>query len=373
MDLSLLITPITLISFFVFAGLLYKANILPHMYEKTHRFEYIDGLRGIAALLVVCSHSWRFREGGYINDTFVKANYHFIGNLGALGVQLFFCISGFLFFRKIINHNSNINWASFFVSRFKRLAPLYFFFCTCVVCLGVYKSGLSSITIETITPIIKFYLFGFFGNDVSIGNYFSGYITPILWTLPYEWTFYFSLPFLSLIIMRKRLILPAIIISAIIFYKSDISSYRNVWVFFISGGLAAFAHGFSKALNKHTLNALLLITLSIIIASIASTSIQKYSYFRFLTTTILFILLVECEPKILKAKSAVYIGEISYGIYLFHAMIFLLLNYAVSHFYFGRFLPTYNVFLIIPLYCIVVLLVTSFTFRFIEHPFIRKP
>ena len=52
---------------------------------KTHRYEELDALRGVASLMVVFFHfTWRRPE----------ANLGFI--LGTTGVDLFFIISGFL-------------------------------------------------------------------------------------------------------------------------------------------------------------------------------------------------------------------------------------------------------------------------------------
>ncbi|WP_141653757.1 acyltransferase family protein, partial [Erwinia billingiae] len=155
MDFSYLITPVILISFIGFGSLFYKLDFLPHLADSGHRYDYIDGLRGLAALLVVCSHSWRFRDIGFINDQITKADYFYMGNMGAVGVQLFFCITGFLFFKKIIKEGTSINWVSFYKARIKRLTPLYFVFCISVVGVGIYISGLQNFNSSALTSAAK--------------------------------------------------------------------------------------------------------------------------------------------------------------------------------------------------------------------------
>lgn len=75
---------------------------------RPHRFLVLDGLRGVAALVIVVFHtgSSRFIPGGY------------------LAVDLFFCLSGF-----VLAHaygSSTIGMGAFIKARLIRLYPLYF-------------------------------------------------------------------------------------------------------------------------------------------------------------------------------------------------------------------------------------------------------
>jgi len=83
--------------------------------EKSKRSLELDALRGVAALLVVLFHFTMGKK---------EALYGF--NLGFTGVYLFFIISGFVILLTLEKTNS---WKDFVINRFSRLYPTYW---TCV-------------------------------------------------------------------------------------------------------------------------------------------------------------------------------------------------------------------------------------------------
>ena len=91
------------------------------------RFVTIDGLRGYLAFLVFLHHSciWYF----YLRTSqFDSPPSNFMANIGRASVSMFFMITGFLFFTKIINEKKKgIDWIKLYVSRILRLTPLYLF------------------------------------------------------------------------------------------------------------------------------------------------------------------------------------------------------------------------------------------------------
>lgn len=82
------------------------------------RLEQLDGLRGIAALMVVCYHYTAHFSHLYGHPTPLPFEF----SIGRYGVQLFFIISGFVIFLTL---NSTRNYRDFLVSRFSRLFPAY--------------------------------------------------------------------------------------------------------------------------------------------------------------------------------------------------------------------------------------------------------
>jgi len=373
MDFSYLISPMIFCSICLYSSILHKANILPHLSKTNNRYDYIDGLRGVAAILVVCSHSWRFRDIGFINDEITKADYFYIGNFGALGVQLFFCITGFLFFKKILKDGLAIDWQSFYLSRIRRLAPLYFSFCICVFVIGMLVSGINSVNSQAITSAAKLLIFGFMGTTFSIGSYNSGYITPILWTLPYEWKFYIAIPMIAAFLSTKKSSLVFISLSAVLYVSLSASDNFNIWIFFLSGGLAAFLERYNSHKLSLWMRPVFYLLATLVILSSFSHETDKYGVFRAVTTTLLFISITLCKPGILKLKGLVYAGEVSYGIYLFHLAIIYIFNNIVTNFLHGVPVTGSVVLLIVSSYCLLVTLLTSFTFKYIEYPFMRKP
>lgn len=351
---------------------MHKANVLPHLSSINHRYDYIDGLRGLAAILVVCSHSWRFRDIGFVNNEITKADYFYIGNFGALGVQIFFCITGFLFFKKIISQGLEIDWKIFYISRLKRLAPLYIAFCLCVIIVGIMIAGLGAVNGSALTSAAKLLTFGFMGGKFTIGDYDSGYITPILWTLPYEWKFYFSIPVIAVICSSKKTLLVSTALVAAIYICISISDNFNVWVFFLSGGLAAYLDKFKSPVASSVASISFYIVAVLVMLTMFSHEIDKYGAFRAVTTTILFICAIIGKPLILRLKGLIYAGEISYGIYLFHLMVIFIFNHLTSKHLLGENITGYEVLALVSAYCAALTLITSLTFKYIEYPFMRK-
>ena len=144
------------------------------------RFAYLDGLRGIAATLVLFEHifevmihdiRWTAIDSGVLAATFGDTI-----NIGRFGVILFFLISGFVI-PFSLNENSTIK--SFLISRFFRLYPLYWLsILFCLLCMTLSQLPIPRITnvIFNITMVQQF-----FGESNLIGVY---------WTLTVELVFY---------------------------------------------------------------------------------------------------------------------------------------------------------------------------------------
>ena len=91
------------------------------------RFNSIDGLRGYLAFFVFLHHAsiWYF----YLQTgKWALPPSNLYTQFGHSSVFLFFMITGFLFFSKLIDgRTQTIDWGKLFVSRLLRLAPLYLF------------------------------------------------------------------------------------------------------------------------------------------------------------------------------------------------------------------------------------------------------
>lgn len=88
---------------------------------KTTRFKEIDALRGIAAMMVVIYHYTQIAPNGMSFE------------IGCSGVDLFFIISGFVIFLTL---KKTTNWKEFVVSRFSRLYPAYWF-CVTITTIAI--------------------------------------------------------------------------------------------------------------------------------------------------------------------------------------------------------------------------------------------
>ncbi len=145
------------------------------------RIRFIDGLRGIAVILVFLDH-WnlsKFAIGRFVGGLW----------LGNVGVEVFFIISGFLI-AAIINGNL----VRFYLRRILRIFPLYFAYLT--FCILYFNFN------------VKDYLFPltFTSNFAYLLNHGFPSITFHFWTLAIEEQFYLISPVLLLIKSKKVLL-----------------------------------------------------------------------------------------------------------------------------------------------------------------------
>ncbi len=167
------------------------------------RVATIDGLRGFLALAVVCHHGAIYQD--FLRTGVWAAPPGFAAMLGKAGVSLFFMITGYLFWRRLIARRGRPGWAALFTGRLFRIAPLY----------GV-AAGLAVVTSFAMAPTLNVpwsTLFAQLGRYAAFGllpvSDVNGVDTSLLlahvtWTLRYEWLFYFSLPLLAVFARSAR-------------------------------------------------------------------------------------------------------------------------------------------------------------------------
>ncbi|MTI17251.1 acyltransferase [Rhodobacteraceae bacterium RKSG542] len=174
----------------------------------------IEGLRGVAVLLVLLFH---FELFGF--------------TAGFIGVDIFFVISGFLMTQIIMR--PNFNWSgscilNFYVKRFWRLAPAYYF--AAVLAALTIWSTLGGLDFTTITEAFTYSTF-FSYNIIAPTHmgYFApeALLNPFLhfWSLGVEIQFYILWPILLFFIKRtslKRQIASVFTISVISFIVMSI-------------------------------------------------------------------------------------------------------------------------------------------------------
>jgi len=166
----------------------------------------IQILRGIAALLVVLWHSDLALElfaNDYWRDVPAAARaqlYPFWANHLCIGVDIFFCISGFVMTMLAAKATKHGAWP-FLRNRIARIAPPYWFF---TVCLLVLYNVSSSFHIWRLTGLLT--------QDVpaTILSFFllpqaNGPILAVGWTLIYEFMFYIFVALVLLFNQGKRL------------------------------------------------------------------------------------------------------------------------------------------------------------------------
>lgn len=149
----------------------------------------LTSLRMIAALLVYLHHFGGIPYGVVVNNFFLAIQVE-----GHIGVPIFFVLSGFLItlrYYRDLNHRA-FSFKSYFIKRAARIYPLYFFVLICVL---VYNS-IPALTVERIVnwTITQ----GFFAN-------LKFTVIPTAWSLTVEESFYFLAPLIYLSLVTVAL------------------------------------------------------------------------------------------------------------------------------------------------------------------------
>jgi len=171
---------------------------------STHKLASLEGLRGILAFSVVAHHAccWYFYTRIGIWTT---GNSVVFTRLADFGVVQFFYLSGFLFWRKLMRKGA-IPIGNFYLSRFIRIAPVFYLCVGAAIFAGILGAGFSrQVQIGSlIGSLLSWASFSIAGqapvNGVDIHLITSG----VTWTLGLEWLFYLSLPFLGWYSRRAR-------------------------------------------------------------------------------------------------------------------------------------------------------------------------
>ncbi|NDO80383.1 hypothetical protein CJP72_06205 [Citrobacter sp. NCU1] len=360
-------------SFIIFCGILSRLNTLPHLSsgdDVRKRYTHVDGIRGLAAVFVVCAHSWRVGLSGFSNQEILVPSFKYNVALGAIGVQIFFCITAFLFIKKLIN-NRNQDWSKYFWSRFKRLAPLYSFFVLVVLSIGLAMS--SSIDERFIVNSIKLMTFGFLSDSYLLTGFDGSQLVTMVWTLPFEIKFYITLPLIAAIMSSRKAsavcFICLISLASFVFYIDG----KNMWACFIAGGVAALIESKINKNNIIKYSSTIIFIMSIVSTAYLTTiNTHNYSYIKIMSVSIMFISFIISEPSIFKCKSLQYMGEISYSIYLLHVIAFYAFAIIGGSYLNGIYVSGTQLLLIQSSLCLIICMGCSLTFRYIEYPFIRK-
>lgn len=148
----------------------------------------LEGLRGISCLLVFIAHSYlAVSTTGIKSPTFEIQPIYAFAKMGSFGVDMFFCLTGFLFAAVIKNSKIDL---SFFQRRIYRLLPAYLVASTIILIIFVSLKYSQIKSIDDILLLLqRIYGFGFWGNGIKLGNSIDNNLNVVIWTLPYEWKF----------------------------------------------------------------------------------------------------------------------------------------------------------------------------------------
>ena len=158
----------------------------------------LDGWRAIAILGVIISHVINYPYDSIRAGTYHSASA--IADFGAGGVEVFFCLSGFLITRRLLEEErvlGAISLPRFYIRLGFRILPAALVYLAITGCLGLFR----------IIPLAAgewfsslFFLRNYYAVSVSAGWY-----TGHFWSLAIEEHFYLFWPLMLMLVARLRL------------------------------------------------------------------------------------------------------------------------------------------------------------------------
>lgn len=286
-----------------------------------NRIKELDALRGIAALFVVFFH---------LTMRYPQKSLGF--NLGITGVHLFFIISGFVIFMTVDKTTSG---KQFVISRVSRLFPTYW---TCVSLTFLFLLASAIIHSTDIGTLVYNYFF----NLYMVQHYFNvPNLDNAYWTLVIELVFYL---FIYVLLLTKQLnkifVVGCIGLCVVAIYtfilKTNFPSVHvainhyvplmNHFPLFFAGILFYKLKMNEPVINVFVNYSVIAICLLLQMAQYAQAvdiwSVSQLEYSVMLCVYFfVFVLFVNDKLSFLVSRPTLYLGSISYALYLVHQII----------------------------------------------------
>ncbi|HEX8650015.1 MAG TPA: acyltransferase [Pyrinomonadaceae bacterium] len=323
-------------------------SIAPPSNNFKGRIPELDGLRGLAILLVLI---WHYFIGQIPSEQALSQYVNTWGRLTWSGVDLFLILSGFLIGGILMDARSSPNYfKAFYARRFYRILPLY-----SLVCLLLWLAV--SLSVEShvagwrslFEHPLPWYTYATFTQNfwmVQYGSFGAGWLG-VTWSLAVEEQFYLTLPLIIRYLKRARLpyvlaaiILIAPLIRALLYFKLPhgyLAAYilmpcraDSLMLGVVSALLVRSRAGWAFLVAQKRLLSLILTLLSLGMVmltlknwgvySLAMTSIG-YTWVALFYLCILLIALTQKASllsRTLRNRALMWLGAIAYGTYLLH-------------------------------------------------------
>jgi peptidoglycan/LPS O-acetylase OafA/YrhL len=304
------------------------------------KIEIVQLLRGVAALLVCFFHMKGILDfQGYKIGTFLFGN-------GSIGVPLFFMISGFIMVVTTYNSKPTFSYlSSFYLKRIVRIVPLYYLITFLVI---VLLGNSQFYFIDNPNLLLSGLLFA--PSLVSkIGPSYGMPPLEVGWSLNFEMFFYAILG-LSFFFKRAKWILLVFVMLALVylvpvltvgFISDSLSSYYGytapylnlvtnpIILFFVFGVLVGLLYKSNFRVGGiFTANSIVVLSSANFLLTYFGVYAIGLGYYGSMVSCGLLLFSLLNREKVLSLsvpKPFVFLGDISYSLYLVHPLVLLLL------------------------------------------------
>lgn len=360
------------------------------MTPNVSRIPPLDGVRGLAALLVLFYRYWQF--GGFAAFTalgpfFSALSFGRVSDprfvvFGETGVDLFFVLSGFLITRILIAAKGGKGYfRNFYARRVLRIFPLYYLF------LVIFYFAVPALRGQSFLPWGRTWWYWTYLHNVPAAQPASFSAGPIhYWSLAVEEHYYLFWPLVVALVPSKRLgrICWALVAAAaasraayVFFWHGSVMQFTPFRMDSLAlGGLLAFYEWRGDLMKKGRLflaalalsaPAALWYWASLPVPGGAPGTVFKYFWIAVFYWALVGAVLVWRSAPAVTAlfsnRPLRFTGKISYGLYVYHVLVFELLLAAVP----GLRRAWWG----LPLSLSAVYLTAWASFRFYETPFLE--
>ena len=338
---------------------------------RNERYCAIDGLRGFLALGVFVFHlvvTHAFIETGIWN----VPSSRFYALLGPVGVSLFFMITGFLFWGKMLRASGRPDWRELYVGRLFRIGPMYLFVVLAMLYIVFARTGFQLHEPGQVVAgsVLQWLALGVINTQPDVNGYQASHVLAgVTWTICYEWAFYASLLATAYFARGKAHLLflfgaLAACLAGKVFLHVDALGYA---VLFLSGMMVAslLHENIRLRISRNAASTIAAACLVLLFATARS----GYGTFAALLMAVFFYLVASGTSVfgLLTTTPAQRLGNISYSLYLMQGLV-LTVVFAIAPIRTFAMASPQNYWAIGVICMCVLFLGASFGYAFIERP-----
>lgn len=350
-------------------------------------FPNLNTIRFIAAFFVIIHHTEQFKDLFQIDNAF---NIPFIYEVGKLGVILFFTLSGFLITYLLLRERENkkeINIKNFYMRRVLRIWPLYYF----IVILSFFVIPLFSfldwpshnVSFSNF-PLKSLVSYIFILPNFALSNFGVIPYASQAWSIGTEEQFYLIWPLIFIFLIKRELrtMLMIIVLYIVIHYFLSFHNHTiygiNVLAFWETFNIDCMAIGGSIAYIEYKklkissfLKNKLVFFITVLSTIILVSQGINFGFFNLEIYAVLFAIIIlnlACNPifsKTLEIKPFKFLGEISYGLYMYHPLCIV---FSIKLLSMIGFLNNFSLYLSI---LFLTISISYLSYTFFEKPFLK--
>ena len=302
------------------------------------RARALDGLRAFLALLVVVHHAAYYRTY-LVESVWDAAASRFYTAIGPIGVSMFFMVTGFLFWSRMVKERGRPDWASLYIGRVFRIGPLYLVMLLAMLAyVAVASGGTLNVSWAALFGSIAAWAALGLLETWDVNGYSNTWLVTagVTWTLRWEWCFYGGLVPTAFAARRPGWHLPfsLAVVTGSAAWATWAPAAEAVFVLLFGIGMAcasARARGYKLRAPQAVSSA---VALGLVAGCLAlgpsAYSVLHPSAHTASAALLLggaFYLVAVAESTLFGAlvcRAAVRLGEVSYGIYLLQGLILAL-------------------------------------------------